>query len=91
MVDMEWRFLEDSIICFTSRSLHKCLARPRRTLLLTAEPELDELGSRLGEMGAGFMMGTALLSHSPDRVDALVWAIHALILDNHAVPRIRQL
>ena len=37
------------------------------------------------------MMGSALLSHSPDRVDALVWAIHALILDNHAVPRIRQL
>ncbi|MEM7460905.1 MAG: ATP-binding protein, partial [Pseudomonadota bacterium] len=35
--------------------------------------------------------GTAGLVRSPDRVDALVWAVTSLMLNGHGVPRIRAL
>jgi len=37
------------------------------------------------------LMGAAAMKHSPDRVDALVWAVHELILKNRINPRMRQL
>lgn len=37
------------------------------------------------------LMGTGTLKHSPDRVDALVWAVQALMMPQRAEPRIRQL
>ena len=37
------------------------------------------------------LMGSAAIKHSPDRVDALVWAVHDLILKNRINPRVRQL
>ena len=36
-------------------------------------------------------MGTASLRKSPDRADALVWAVTELMLKSRAIPRIRQL
>ncbi len=36
------------------------------------------------------LMGSAAMKHSPDRVDALVWAVHELILKNRPIPRVRQ-
>ncbi len=36
-------------------------------------------------------MGTQALNHSPDRADALVWAVRELLLRSPAIPRIRQL
>ena len=36
-------------------------------------------------------MGTEALTHSPDRADALVWAVTELVLKSRSIPRIRQL
>lgn len=36
-------------------------------------------------------LGTQALTHSPDRADALVWAVTELLLKHRAIPRIRQL
>ena len=45
-------------------------------------PDLEE------EMMA---FGTAAMKGSPDRVDALVWAVTALLLDDQGEPSIRRL
>jgi len=37
------------------------------------------------------LMGSTAMKHSPDRVDALVWAVHELILKTRTTPRVRQL
>ena len=37
------------------------------------------------------VMGTAAQTGSPDRADALVWAVTELLLQDHPAPRIRQL
>ena len=37
------------------------------------------------------LIGSAAMKHSPDRLDALVWAVHELILKTRAIPRVRQL
>lgn len=36
------------------------------------------------------LMGSQAMKHSPDRVDALVWAVHELILKPKHSPRVRQ-
>jgi len=37
------------------------------------------------------VMGTQARANSPDRADALVWAVRELLLKSRAIPRIRQL
>ncbi|MEP1230007.1 MAG: hypothetical protein ABJG88_04975 [Litorimonas sp.] len=37
------------------------------------------------------LIGSSAMTHSPDRVDALVWAVHELILKNRSTPCIRKI
>jgi len=37
------------------------------------------------------LIGSDVMKHSPDRVDALVWAVHELMLKNSQTPRVRKL
>ena len=68
--------------CAPSRS--RCSTRKGRVRHVGACPELED---ELCDFGPGGLSS----GRSPDRLDALVWALYALMLQERAEPRVRAL
>ena len=66
-------------------------ARARPVAALYARNAVSHVGVFEDLEDEMYRFGTNGLAHSPDRVDALVWAVSALMLERSQAPRIRGL
>lgn len=89
------RTVLDSVGCPVPVELrHARLGKRARAIpvaALYAQNKISHVGSLAALEDELCRFGTTSLMHSPDRVDALVWAITSLMLNAHGVPRIRAL
>ena len=78
-------------MCPWSRAVRRGCIPPRCSFVLRFLSAANNLGRFDALEDEMVLMGSAAMKHSPDRVDALVWAVHDLILKNRINPRVRQL
>ena len=85
------RAIDPSIPIRTVHASRSKTARAEPAALLYEQGRVKHCGRFIALEDELAAIGTEALCHSPDRADALVWAVTELLLKSRAVPRIRQL
>lgn len=85
------RAIDPSIPIRTVHASRSKTARAEPVALLYEQGRVKHCGRFTALEDELAAMGTEILTHSPDRADALVWAVTELLLKSRAIPRIRQL
>lgn len=91
LVSSVLRAIDPSIPIRTVHASRSKTARAEPVALLYEQGRVKHCGRFVELEDELAAMGTDALTHSPDRGDALVWAVTELLLKSRVMPRIRQL